>query len=492
MMCVGMFMAVLDVQVVATSLPTIQAALHIAREQMSWIQTAYFTAEVIAIPLTGFLTRMLSMRGLFVISVSLFTLASIGCAESGSFGPLIIWRVLQGLAGGTLIPTVFSAVILLFPASGQALATMFAGVLALLAPTIGPFVGGWITSTYSWHWLFFINVGPGVVAAMVAVITLPKAPYRFHEVRTLDFPGVLLIAVTLATLEVALKEAPARGWLSPVVGGLLCLSAATACAFVRRSLLVPHALIDLRHFTDRNFVIGCTLSFILGIALFSTVYLMPAFLAFVRYHDALAIGSIMLVTGFAQLLSAPLAVVLERRLDTRLLSVLGFAALTIGLALSALQTPRSDYEELYWPQIIRGVAFMFCLLPPTRLALGHLRADQVLDASGLFNLMRNLGGAIGLALVDTVVYSRASVHALTIAERLRAGDIETARLVGLPIARFVAQTNGPPNAMMEAMLRPYVEAAAMTQAINDGWLVITLLTATGLLALLFARRLPAE
>ena len=214
-MCVGMFMAVLDVQVVATSLPTIQTALHIAREQMSWIQTAYVTAEVIAIPLTGFLTRVLSMRGLFVISVSLFTLASIGCAESGSFGSLIIWRVLQGLAGGTLIPTVFSAVILLFPASRQALATMFAGVLALLAPTIGLFVGGWITSMYSWHWLFFINVGPGMVAAIVAVITLPKAPYRFHEVRTLDLPGVLLIAVALATLEVALKGAPAQGWFPP-------------------------------------------------------------------------------------------------------------------------------------------------------------------------------------------------------------------------------------------------------------------------------------
>ncbi len=261
---------------------------------------------------------------------------------------------------------------------------------------------------------------------------------------------------------------------------------------MRRSLVVLHALIDLRHFADRNFVIGCTLSFILGIALFSTVYLMPTFLAFVRYHDALAIGSIMLVTGCAQLLSAPLAVVLEKRLDARLLCVLGFAALTSGLALSALQTPRSDYDELYWPQIIRGVAFMFCLLPPTRLALGHLRADQVLDASGLFNLMRNLGGAIGLALVDTVVYSRASVHALTIADRLRAGDIETARLVGLPIARFVARTSGAPNPMMEAMVRPYVEAAAMTQANNDAWLVITLLTATGLLVLLFTRRLPAE
>ena len=160
MMCVGMFMAILDVQVVATSLPTIQSALGIPRDQMSWIQTAYLIAEVIAIPLTGFLTRLLTMRWLFVISISIFTCASIGCAASGSFAVLLAWRVLQGLSGGTLIPAVFTAVFLLFPVRLQGIATTIAGVLAVLAPTVGPIVGGWITETYSWHWLFLVNVAP--------------------------------------------------------------------------------------------------------------------------------------------------------------------------------------------------------------------------------------------------------------------------------------------------------------------------------------------
>ena len=153
MMCVGMFMAILDVQVVATSLPTIQNALDIPPDQMSWVQTAYLIAEVVAIPLTGFLTRLLSMCWLFVLSVSVFTLASIGCAASDHFPMLIAWRVLQGFSGGTLIPGVFAAVFLLFPVSRQGLATTCAGVLAVLAPTVGPIVGGWITETYSWHWL---------------------------------------------------------------------------------------------------------------------------------------------------------------------------------------------------------------------------------------------------------------------------------------------------------------------------------------------------
>src|ERR1039457_2665035 len=186
MMCVGMFMAILDVQVVSTSLPTIQRALAIPPDQMSWVQTAYLIAEVIAIPLTGFLTRLLSMRWLFVSALIVFTLASIGCATSVSFHILIGWRVLQGFSGGTLIPAVFSAVFLLFPVQRQGIATTFAGVLAVLAPTVGPIVGGWITQTYSWHWLFLIDVIPGLVSAVLAGFLLPKAPPRLDEARTLD------------------------------------------------------------------------------------------------------------------------------------------------------------------------------------------------------------------------------------------------------------------------------------------------------------------
>jgi MFS transporter, DHA2 family, multidrug resistance protein len=223
MMCIGMFMAILDVQVVATSLPTIQQALNIAQDQMSWIQTAYLIAEIISIPLTGFLTRVLTMRWLFTIAVSFFTIASIGCAASDSFSSLIAWRVLQGFSGGTLIPSVFSAVFLLFPIRLQSFATVIAGVLAVLAPTLGPIVGGWITSTYSWLWLFLINVPPGIVAASMGSSFLPKDRPSFDRARDLDIIALGFGAVALATLEIAIKEAPKRGWSSPLAVGLLCL-----------------------------------------------------------------------------------------------------------------------------------------------------------------------------------------------------------------------------------------------------------------------------
>jgi DHA2 family multidrug resistance protein len=492
MMCVGMFMAILDVQVVATSLPAMQNALAIAPDQMSWVQTAYLIAEVVAISLTGFLTRLLGMRRLFVLATSVFTLASLGCAASNSLAALLCWRVLQGFAGGTLIPAVFSAVFLLFPVGRQGIATMLAGVLAVLAPTVGPVIGGWITETYSWHWLFLINILPGIVSATVAGMLLPRIPMRLQEARTLDVPSLALIVIALAALEIALKEAPQRGWISGLVAGLLVLSLASMSAFVRRTLRASHAVVDLGAFADRNFTIGCILSFVLGIGLFGSVYLMPVFLAFVRGHNPLEIGMIMLVTGVAQLCTAPLAVTLERRVDARLLSAGGFALFALGLGLSMVQTPQTDANAMFWPQVVRGVAIMFCLLPPTRLALGGLDLKRVPDASGMFNLMRNLGGAIGLALIDTVIYSRSPLHANAIVRELMAGDVPTAKFVGIPLDRFIAEGPGPIDTVRQALMQPLVEKAGLTLAINDAWMMIAVLTLTVVLFTPFARRTKAS
>ena len=486
-MCIGMFMAILDVQVVATSLPAIQGALGIPPDQMSWVQTAYLVAEVIAIPLTGVLTRTLSMRWLFVVAISGFTLASFGCAMSTHFATLVSWRVLQGFSGGTLIPAVFSAVFLLFPVRRQGIATMLAGVLAVLAPTVGPVVGGWITDTYSWHWLFLINVAPGIGSAVLAAVLLPRTPMRPEQARTLDAPSLGMMAIALAALEIALKEAPDRGWTAGLVVGLLALCVVSGAGFVTRTLRAGNPIVDLGSFADRDFTIGCVLSFVLGIGLFGSVYLMPVYLAFVRYHDALEIGTIMLVTGVAQLLTAPLAVALEQRLDARWLTAAGFALFALGLGLSAFQTPRADYDEMFWPQVIRGVAIMFCLLPPTRLALGHLEKHRVADASGLFNLMRNLGCAIGLALIDSVIYSRSSLHGQQIVDRLRAGDIETAKFIGLSLEAFAARPTGPPSEAVQAMLRPMIERAALTQAINEAWAMVAMLTVAALICVPFAK-----
>ena len=486
LMCLGMFMAILDIQVVATSLPTIQDALAISRDAMSWIQTAYLIAEIIAIPLTGWLTRGLTLRWLFVTAIALFTAASIGCAFSGNFAILIGFRVLQGFAGGTLIPAVFSAVFLLFPVRQHPIATTMAGIMAVLAPTVGPVVGGWITETWSWHWLFLINVAPGILAAAATPVLLPRAQPRFADLATLDGTSLALMATSLASLEIGLKQAPHDGWLSPQCAPLLALSAAAAIGFAVRTLRARHPLVDLSTFRTRSFAIGCALSFCLGIGLFGSVYLMPVFLAYVRRHDAFEIGTIMLVTGVAQLLAAPIAGSLESRFDPRWLSALGFALFALGLGSSALQSRIADFDEMFWPQVLRGVAIMFCLLPPTRLALGALTEAAVPDASGLFNLMRNLGGAIGIALIDTILYGRTVGHADALRDRLVAGDVTAAQAIGLDLNLFLHRPPDVSDAAVEAYVRPLVERAAFALSTNEAWALLAFAALLGLLLIPFA------
>jgi MFS transporter, DHA2 family, multidrug resistance protein len=483
-MCIGMFMAILDVQVVATSLPTIQHALKIAQDQMSWIQTAYLIAEIVAIPLTGFLTRTLTMRWLFVVAVTTFTLASIACAASGSFTTLILWRVVQGFSGGTLIPAVFSAVFLLFPFRLQIIATTIAGVLAVMAPTAGPVVGGWITETFSWHWLFLINVLPGIMAAIVAAVTLPREQPDFERARHLDAFSLVLMTCSLVALEIAIKEAPQRSWTSPLVDGLLVLSFITGATFVRRTLRSPWPLVDLRTFRDRNFTVGCLLSFVLGIGLFGSVYLMPVFLAYVRGHSAFEVGMIILVTGVVQFVTAPIAAALEQRYDERYLTAFGFLVFGIGVAMSCIQTSATDYDQMFWPQVVRGFAVMFCILPPTRLALGHLAKADIPDASGLFNMMRNLGGAIGIALIDTVIYSRAPIHAGQFRDRLAAGDLDVLKTLGVTPDMIGPSLLAPQT---QAVLAPLIEKVAFVEAINDAWAVMALVTLAAMLAVPLAR-----
>ncbi len=489
-LCLGMFMAILDIQIVATSLPTIQKALGFAPDQLVWVQTAYLTAEIVAIPLTGYLTGVLGMRWLFVVAVSLFTVASAGCAQSHDFETLIAWRVVQGFAGGTLIPAVFSAVFLLFPPRSQGLATTIAGVAAVLAPTVGPIVGGWITESWSWHWLFRINIVPGILAALGAVVMLRGERTNQRNPRPFDPVALVALAASLTAFEIALKDAPGLGWNAPRVLTLLGISLVSGAFFITKTVRSAWPLVELKCFADRNFTIGSALSFVLGIGLFGSTYMMPFFLGFVRQHDALQIGEIMLATGIAQLAAAPVAVLLERKFDARWLTIAGFALFAAGLLLSTQQTSTTDAAEMMLPQILRGAAIMFCVVPPTRIALGQLSERLVADGSGLFNLMRNLGGAVGLALIDTIIFSRSATHATDIVAQLRDGNVNTAVSIGIPRDAFLEQLGQPADEFTQEMIHPLVEKAALVHAINDAWMVIGILTAVAVLLVIFVRKMP--
>jgi len=488
-MSVGMFMAVLDIQIVASSLPEIQVALQIPLDRLGWVQTAYLSAEIVAIPLTGWITRALSTRGAFSVCVLGFTASSAACAGAGGFWWLVAARVVQGFFGGFLIPLVFSAVFLMF-AEGPARmrATMIAGVMAMLAPTLGPAVGGFITDRFSWHWLFLINVPVGIVVAGVvaSLVSIDRAEGRGGG--RVDFATAPLLAVFLAGLQVVLSEAPTQGWSSPAMLAtmLLCLGSGTIA--VRRCLVQPAPLVHLSAFRRRNFALGCVFSFALGAGLYGATFLLPLFLGVVRHHDPLEIGLIMTVTGGAQLIAAPIATLLEQRSDPRLLTACGYGLLALGLIGNGFLQPSDDFWGLAWQQATRGMAFMFCLLPTTSLALGGFPAAEVANASGLFNLMRNLGGAIGLAVIDTLIQQRVPIHIAALVERLQAGDPQTAQFVGLPLDQFIGKPVSPVDQATRDLVAPLVEHAGLTLALNEAWLLIGGVVLLSLIAGPFLRR----
>ena len=476
-LCAGMFMAVLDIQIVVTSLPVIETALKIGVERMSWVQTAYLIAEIIAIPLTGVLTRVFTLRWLVTGAIVIFTLASIGCAASTDFETLIAFRVLQGLAGGILIPAVFSAVFLLFSSSTErAIATTMAGMLAVLAPALGPITGGLVTENLSWHWLFLINVFPGIATVILAVACLPRERLLLSLLAALDWLSLGFIAVALAALEIGLKEAPGRGWLSPIVILLFLGFAVVIALAVRRRAPV----VDFSLFRNRNLAFGCGTSFILGLGLYGSVYLLPLFLAYVRHQGPIDIGMTLLVTGCAQLIAAPISVYLDRIVNPRLLSALGFMGFALGLGMTGFETAASGYDDLYWAQIVRGGAIALCILPVTRFALGLLPRERVSDASGLYNLSRNLGGAIGIALIDTVIFSRSAEHAGRLTDLMTTDPAAAATLLGL--APDNMPDPGDPMGVLSIM--DAIQETSLTLAVNEAWLMLAGLTGIAVLLIL--------
>jgi DHA2 family multidrug resistance protein len=491
-MCVGMFMAILDIQVVASSLTTIGDALGLSKSQLGWIQTSYLMAEVIAIPLTSLLTRGFSLRWLFAAATCAFTLASIGCALSGSIGALLAFRVAQGFFGGMLIPAVFTAVFTLMPERDRLRATTIAGLFALLAPTLGPVVGGYLTQTQSWHWIFFINVVPGLaVTALVANYVHAGAPDR-TALRRLDLFGLVSFATSLALLELLLNEGPSRHWQGNFVAVTIVACILSGALGIWRCLTATHPFVDLKRFGNIGFAAACIFSFVLGLGLFGSIFIMSLFLGLVREHSPLIIGEILMVTGVAQLLTAPLSAWAETRAAPRLLTMLGFGLFGAGLLANGFVTPQSDFAALLWPQALRGGALMLCLLPTARLALDIWPAAQVPEASALFNLLRNLGGAIGIALIDTMVQERARGHVATVVARLQAGDPVTARWVGLPVALFHNRPMGPVDDMTRIMVTPLIERAALTQVLNEAWIALAILFALSLLALPLMGRLKVK
>ena len=475
-MVVGMFMAILDIQIVSASIADIQAGLAASPDEASWVQTSYLIAEIVMIPLSGFLSRLLSTRVLFTASALGFTAFSLACAFATSLPMMVLFRALQGLLGGAMIPTVFATSFLLFSGPARVKAAVLIGLTATLAPTVGPTVGGLLTDAFSWHWLFLINVPVGAAIALVVWNTLDMDRGDPSLARRFDWWGLGFMAVFLGSLEYVLEEGPRWQWLEDETVALFAaVCAAAGAGFFWRAFTAPQPIVELRAFADRNFAIGSLFAFILGIGLYGSVYLVPLFLGRVRGYDSLQIGETMFITGVGMFMASPVVGRLSRSVDLRALLAFGMATTGVAMWLTAHLTNQSAFPELWLPLALRGVGMMFVMVPVTNVALGTLAPAVLKNASGLYNLMRNLGGAFGLALINTMATDRSAAHRLHLAEAVTSGRPAATAAVQRMSDALAARLGENADLAAVARIRALVQREALVLAYNDVLLVMAAL-----------------
>jgi MFS transporter, DHA2 family, multidrug resistance protein len=418
-MCVGFFIALLDIQIVSASLRDIGGGLSAGADETTWVQTSYLIAEIVVIPLSGWLSRVMSTRWLFCASALGFTVTSLLCGWAWNIQSMIVFRALQGFLGGSMIPTVFTTAFIYFHGHQRVIAAATIGAISSLAPTLGPTVGGWITENYSWHWLFFINLVPGIFVAVVVPMLVHVDEPDLKVLRGADYLGMAVMAVCLGCLEYTLEEGPRWDWFGDsTIRATAWIAALSGIAFIWRSLTHPNPVVDLRALKSRNFSLGCFFSFVTGIGIFATIYLTPLFLGRVRGFSALQIGEAVFSTGIFQVCAIPVYAYCARRVDLRWLMMFGLAMFALSMWNFVPITHDWGWRELLLPQALRGFAQQFAVAPTVTLTLGSLAPERLKLASGLFNLMRTLGGAIGIAGCATILNDRANLHFLRLAEQL--------------------------------------------------------------------------
>jgi DHA2 family multidrug resistance protein len=478
LMAVGQFMALLDTQIVAASISDIQAGLAAAPDESSWVQTAYLIGEIVMIPLSGWLSRAVSTRWLFTASAAGFTLASIACGLAWNIQSMIAARAIQGFVGGAMIPTVFATGYALFTGKQRALIPAILGLLSSLAPTIGPTLGGWITDTLSWHWLFFVNIVPGLVITLTIPFLDAIDEPDFSLLRKFDFLGLGLLALSLGSLEYVLEEGYRWNWLDDdTIRDLTWTAALSGGLFIWRCMVHPSPIVDLRVLKSRTFAIASLLIFVTGFGLFGGVYVLPLFLARVAGYDARQIGEAVFVAGLSQVLIAPLVARFSQKMDPRFMVVIGFTLFAFGLWLSTPVTSQWAGGEFFWPQIIRGFALLMCIVPATNMALGALPPTQLKMASALFNTMRNLGGAIGIACINTWINARTNKHWHDLADNLTTANPRMQDWLG-NLTHHLATTGADPGETARralAILAQTVRKEAVTLAFSDVFYLMTLL-----------------
>jgi DHA2 family multidrug resistance protein len=407
----GAFMAVLNIQIVNASLADIQGAIGAGIDDGGWISTSYLIAEIVVIPLSGWLAQVFSVRIYLLTNAILFLVFSVACAFAQDLSQMIVLRALQGFTGGVLIPIAFTLIITLLPKAKQPIGLALFALSATFAPAIGPTIGGYLTENWGWQYIFYVNLAPGALMIGMLWFSLEGKPMKFSLLREGDWPGVITMAIGLSALQTVLEEGNKDDWFgSPFIVRLSIVAAVALALFLWIELTSKKPLLNLRLLLRRNFGFGILANFLLGIALYGSVFILPVYLSRIQGYNAEQIGMVLAWTGLPQLVLIPLVPRLMKRFDPRLVIGVGFALFAASNFMNIYMTTDYGSDQLFWPNVVRAVGQALVFAPLSAVATAGIEAENAGSASGLFNMMRNLGGAVGIALLQTLLTKREQYH----------------------------------------------------------------------------------
>jgi len=489
---IGSFMAILNIQITNASLLNIEGGIGTGVDNGSWISTSYLIGEIVVIPLTDYLSRVFSFRRYMLASASLFAAFSVACAFAQDLPSMIAMRGLQGFAGGVLIPMAFTMVLTKLPKPQQPIGLAIFALSVTFAPAIGPTIGGYLTENYGWQTIFFVNVLPTIVMVTALYLTLERQPMQLGLLKEGDWTGIVTMAIGLSAFQTVLEEGNKDDWFSsPFILRLAAIAAVSLSLFVWIELSTAKPLIRLRLLTQRNFGFGTIAITLVGFALFGSVYILPAYLGQAQGYNAEQIGAVLAWTGLPQLILIPLVPKLMQRFDTRYVAITGLMIFAYSSFMNTAMSPDYAGDQLWIPNIVRAIGQAMVLTPLTSVITGELAPQDAAAASGISNMFRNLGGAIGTAVLATVITKREQFHSNIIGQSVTLGREEVRNRISQTTDFFLAHgVPDPAAARHQAIvaLGNAVKRQSLVMGFSDTFAVIAAVLVFAAIAVAFTRR----
>lgn len=458
----GAFMAILDIQISNASIREITGGLGATIEDGSWISTSYLVAEIVIIPLSGWFTRVFSLRTYLIWTSMLFLFFSLCCGFAWNLPSMIVFRALQGLTGGALIPLAFQ-VMLSLPPSKRTIGMALFSVTATFAPAVGPTVGGYLTEAFGWPSVFFMNLLPGAAMMFTVLHAIDAEKGDRSLLKSIDIAGIATMAIGLSALTIFLEEGERKDWFgSDLIVALFIVASVSLSAFFWVELRVKNAFINLRLLLQRNFGLGCLVNFVVGLAMYGALFLLPLYLSTIQHYNSIYIGKTMMWAGLPQLVVIPFVPKLLKRFDGRWVAFVGINIFAVSCFMNSHLTVDVGIDHLKWSQIVRAMGQPLLMVPLSTITTGLILKSQAGSASGLFNMLRNLGGSVGIAILATLFSIREKFHSAKLVEGVSIYSLETQHRLAALQAKFMGDGLDKVLALKKATL--FLDATLREQA----------------------------